>query len=284
MAAECLWLDAACHSFDVDRPYALLSQVVGKLAEVETADDEAERYRKVRVLVQNTYANLGPSGDDQIDAGVALLGQTIGVHVAVTAIDVAEAELQQRNLARVLQRVLSHTATDRPLVLALDDLQWIDRDSLAVLDQLARAVGRLRLLILISYRSEWSHPWSSLSHYRQQPLIELDEEGRRALLARLLGVESAPAAVADPILERLARLFTTAQSKDTANPVLLATFGLYIHGASRGEIAQQLGRSESTIRNYITYIYECFDLAHTGSRLRRRARLVEIARREGYIL
>ncbi|MBI3958736.1 MAG: hypothetical protein HY328_08000 [Chloroflexi bacterium] len=116
-----------------------------------------------------------------------------------------------------------------------------------------------------------------------QPLTEHlkipgDETVRRILTQMITDGQLQPTH-----LERLARLLTTAHSTEAANPVLLATFGLYTHGASRGEIAQQLGRSESTIRNYITYIYECFGLAHTGSRLRRRARLVEIAQGEGYI-
>ncbi len=69
-----------------------------------------------------------------------------------------------------------------------------------------------------------------------------------------------------------------------ANPALLATFGLYVHGADRQTIAARVGRSEATVRNYITRIYERFGLTGwRGSRRDRRARLRQKAREKGFV-
>lgn len=84
----------------------------------------------------------------------------------------------------------------------------------------------------------------------------------------------------------LQRKLTTAQKRNTFNPVVVAVFGLYVHGFGRKEIARRLGRSEPTVRNYITFIYEQFGLHETPmieSRFDRRIKLREVSQKEGFI-
>lgn len=71
-------------------------------------------------------------------------------------------------------------------------------------------------------------------------------------------------------LPDLAELLSTTRGEGIANPVLLATFGLYLDGLDRRSIAERLSRSEKTIRNYITLIYERFGLSVFGGPRRRR--------------
>lgn len=84
-------------------------------------------------------------------------------------------------------------------------------------------------------------------------------------------------------LPALAALLSTTRRPDAANPVLLATFGLYLQGAGRRDIAAALGRSEKTIRNYITVIYDRFGLPDGGDRRDRRQELRQLALAAGYI-
>jgi tetratricopeptide (TPR) repeat protein len=85
-------------------------------------------------------------------------------------------------------------------------------------------------------------------------------------------------------LPDLARLLSTTRQDERANPVLLATFGLYVHGAGRREIAEKLHRAERTIRNYIGDIYERFGLDGAGrARQSRFRQLRKLAVEAGYI-
>lgn len=84
-------------------------------------------------------------------------------------------------------------------------------------------------------------------------------------------------------LGSLAQRLQVARSQPRINPVLLATFGLYVQGMNRQEIAQCLNRQEKTIRNCITLIYDCFGLEDDGSRSERRQQLVDLAQSEGLI-
>jgi len=85
-------------------------------------------------------------------------------------------------------------------------------------------------------------------------------------------------------LPALCQMLTTAERRNRPNPTLIAVFGLHIHGASRKQIADQLGISEAAVRNYITLIYKIFGLTYDpkyrGARLKM---LRELARQAGLI-
>lgn len=77
----------------------------------------------------------------------------------------------------------------------------------------------------------------------------------------------------------------TAHNRQYPNPTIIAVFGLYIKGWTRAEIAKTLSCSLENVRNYITLIYQHFDLpaARFQSRESRKQRLIEVARARGFI-
>ena len=77
----------------------------------------------------------------------------------------------------------------------------------------------------------------------------------------------------------------TAHNRQYPNPTIIAVFGLYIKGWSRAEIAKTLSCSLENVRNYITLIYQHFDLpaTHFQSRESRKQKLIEVARARGFI-
>jgi len=87
------------------------------------------------------------------------------------------------------------------------------------------------------------------------------------------------------VYSTLERELTTANHRHSPNPTIIAVFGLYIMGMSRGNIAKQLACSVENVRNYITFIYQYFDLpAHQyKGREARRQKLIKLARERGFI-
>jgi tetratricopeptide (TPR) repeat protein len=84
---------------------------------------------------------------------------------------------------------------------------------------------------------------------------------------------------------RLQVELTTAATRSKPNATALAVFGLYVHGATREEIARQLTCTVANVRNYVTLIYTHFGLAAKNftSRDERRRELARLARAKGYI-
>src|SRR5438445_9656478 len=95
----------------------------------------------------------------------------------------------------------------KPLMIIFEDLHWIDSETQALLNLLVDAITNARILLLVNYRPEYRHDWSSRTHYTQLRLDPLGLESAADMLSALLGDE--------PQLERLKRLIA---DKTEGNP------------------------------------------------------------------
>ena len=67
--------------------------------------------------------------------------------------------LDRRLVATSFETMVSLLARKRPVLLAVDDLQWLDRPTSAVLDFVARRLGRSTVGLLLSRRTESQQRW-----------------------------------------------------------------------------------------------------------------------------
>ena len=115
---------------------------------------------------------------------------------------------------------LRATATETPLVLALDDLHWADGPTLLLLTHVAREIGRAQLLIVGTYRDtdlDRAHP---LSH----ALAEMNREQlfQRVLLRGLTRNEVASYVRAAASFEPPAALLDRVYEEPESNPFFLS--------------------------------------------------------------
>ena len=96
------------------------------------------------------------------------------------------AERRHRTLEALEQLVLRESQA-QPLVLLFEDLHWVDRETQAFLDRIARRLPATRILLLVSYRPEYAHDWGGKSYYTQMGVGLFTPEGVHALLVDLLG-------------------------------------------------------------------------------------------------
>jgi class 3 adenylate cyclase/tetratricopeptide (TPR) repeat protein len=93
---------------------------------------------------------------------------------------------RQRTLDAV-KRLLLRESQVQPLLLVFEDLHWIDGETQVLLDNLVDSLGSARLLLLVNYRPEYQHGWSSKTSYSQMRLDALPVETAGELLEALLG-------------------------------------------------------------------------------------------------
>src|SRR5262249_6954450 len=86
-----------------------------------------------------------------------------------------------------LKRVLLRESHVQPLVLVFEDLHWIDTETQALLGSLVESLPTARVLLLVNYRPEYQHGWSSKTYYTQLRLDPLPPASANALLQALLG-------------------------------------------------------------------------------------------------
>jgi predicted ATPase len=97
-----------------------------------------------------------------------------------------DVQVKKRRTLEALKRILLQESLKQPLIMVFEDLHWIDSETQA-LDLLAESIASARVLLLVNYRPEYRHDWSSRGHYLQLRLDPLGGENAAAMLATLLG-------------------------------------------------------------------------------------------------
>jgi class 3 adenylate cyclase/tetratricopeptide (TPR) repeat protein len=93
---------------------------------------------------------------------------------------------RHRTLDAVTRLVLRETQV-QPLLVVIEDLQWIDTETQAFLDGLVERLPTAPLLLVVDYRPEYRHAWGSKMYYSQLRLDPLAPESAGELLDALLG-------------------------------------------------------------------------------------------------
>jgi len=123
------------------------------------------------------------------------------------------------------------------MLAVLDDLHWADPASLAVVEELLAQLPELRVVLLATYRSNWSHGWEGRSAYEQLNLRPLRTEDARLMVAEMAGGGELSTELADRVLERSA-----------GNPLFLETL---LHGERAAAAGGQAHRLPATIHEML---------------------------------
>ena len=108
---------------------------------------------------------------------------------------------RQRTLDAV-KRLLLRESQVQPLLVVFEDLHWVDGETQALLDSIVESLGSARLLLLVNYRPEYEHHWSSKTAYSQLRLDSLPAESAAQLLAALLGPDPGLAPLVQMLVKR----------------------------------------------------------------------------------
>jgi len=155
---------------------------------------ERETHREIREKVTGKLLTLDRALEPTLPALLALLDVPVE-DTYWQALD--PAQRRQRTLDAV-KHLLLRESKGQPLLVALEDLHWIDAETQGLLDSLVESLPTARLILLVNYRPEYQHGWSSKTYYAQLRLDALPPESVGDLLQALLGDE--------PALEPLKRL------------------------------------------------------------------------------
>jgi class 3 adenylate cyclase/predicted ATPase len=92
--------------------------------------------------------------------------------------------MRRKKIFEGLIALFQHAATIQPLVLALDDLQWLDETSREFLTSLLDVIGSSRILLMLISRPEFEPPWRKHLSYTSIPLSLLHKtDGYRLIQA-----------------------------------------------------------------------------------------------------
>ena len=81
---------------------------------------------------------------------------------------------------------IAESRISSPLIIAVEDLHWIDKLSQEFIDYLIGWVSSTRILLILLYRPEYVHQWGAKSYYNRIGLVHLSSEKSLELVRAIL--------------------------------------------------------------------------------------------------
>ena len=175
------WVEGRCFSYGMAIPYALLLDLLRSNCGIFETDTPEAITEKVRSGLRQVA--MDPEQD-----GPVLL-HLLDVENVSGAPILSNPEAIKSRVFEILRRISIKASHQRPLVLVLEDLHWVDKVSEEFLGFLAENVSGAPILMLATYRPGYQPPWIGKSYAGQTPLPPLSADDSLDMVRSVLRAE-----------------------------------------------------------------------------------------------
>jgi predicted ATPase/class 3 adenylate cyclase len=185
-----IWLEGRCSPFGTTTAFQALADALRRSFDIDDRDDEAGALAKLEKATERFGSDL--------EWTQPYMRQLLALPVGDSAILEMDAMDRRSETYRALQSWLLRIAERRPLVLVFEDLHWIDAASEEFLAYLAKTIPATRILLLVTFRRGYQHPFGDRSYHVLLALQALSGRDMAAMASALLGpADSLPVELID---------------------------------------------------------------------------------------
>ena len=188
------FLEGKCLSYSRGVAYHPVIDILKASFEIQGGDEDSV----IREKVQNGLKALGIEEASTLPYLLELLSVRDS---GIDSIPMSPEESKARILDS-LKRIVLKRSEIRPLIMAIEDLHWIDNSSEESLKELLDDISGSRVLMIFTYRPEFVHTWGGRSYHCQVNLNRFSNRESLIMVSNLLGVEELDNNLEDFILER----------------------------------------------------------------------------------
>lgn len=193
-ALDWLVLESGSVSHGKATAYLPLIDLLKHYFRIESADDA----RRIREKITGKVLALDETLRPTLPAFLAMLDVPVD-DPAWTDGDPAQRRKRTFDACRAL---LLREAQVQPTIVVLEDLHWMDSESLAFVDSLIESLPKAALLLLVNFRPEFRSKWSAKSYYSHIRIDPLPPLGAAELLRDRLGDDSSLRVLREMLIER----------------------------------------------------------------------------------
>ena len=111
-------------------------------------------------------------------------------------------EGKKERITEALKRIVLKASEIRPLIIAVEDLHWIDKSSEDVFKDLLNSIAGTKVFLIFTYRPQFVYTWGMKSFHSQVNLNRLSNKESLAMEGHILGTEHLEGDVEQFILEK----------------------------------------------------------------------------------
>jgi class 3 adenylate cyclase/tetratricopeptide (TPR) repeat protein len=174
-------------------------------------------YHPVIDILKANFDLLESDGSPEIRAKVSSGLKTLGLDEALIApyflelLSVKDSgidritmspEAKQDRIIESLKQIVLKISEIRPLILAYEDLHWVDKSSETALKYVLKSIPGARVLLLFTYRPEYVHTWGGRSFHSQITLNRLSNRESLVMISHILGTTEIESDLEELVLEK----------------------------------------------------------------------------------
>ena len=125
--------------------------------------------------------------DPDLESGLPYLHALLEIADDKNRLVGMDAQLRKSRTLDAVANLFLAEAVNRPLLVMVEDLHWLDDESQALLDWLADLITGSRILLLVSYRPEYAHRWGDKAWCSRLRLESLGGGSADEMLSTILG-------------------------------------------------------------------------------------------------
>jgi class 3 adenylate cyclase/tetratricopeptide (TPR) repeat protein len=194
--SECAYLEGRCLHFGGSMSYLPFLDILRSYFEIKEGDQE--------FLIKKKMAEKVIGLDEKLESALPPLMELLSLKVEDEDFIRLGPQQKRERTSEAIRNLLIRLSQERPLVLAVEDMHWIDKTSEELLDYLIGWLASTHILLILFYRPEYTHQWGSKSYYRKIGLNQLTTQSSAELVQAILeGGEVSPE-IRELILNRAA--------------------------------------------------------------------------------
>jgi class 3 adenylate cyclase/tetratricopeptide (TPR) repeat protein len=186
--------EGRCLSYGSAIPYLPLLDLLRNSCGITATDTPEAIVTKVRRALEDIEMN--PVED------APYLYRLFGVAEGAELLDGLSSEAIKTRTFETLRQMIVRRARRQPVVIAVEDLHWIDHTSEEFLSTLVESVASTAMLVLGSYRPRAHPPWGPTAHTTEIVLEPLSEAESLTVIQAVLGTNTVPVPLGRMILTK----------------------------------------------------------------------------------
>jgi predicted ATPase len=188
------YLEGRCLSYGGSIPYVPILDIVRQNFAVREADSDESLAEKVRSGLREVA--LDP------DEWGSILLLFLGAKQGTEQLAMLTPETIKARTFEALRQLSLAGSRRRTLILAVEDLHWIDKISEEYLSSMVKSLSGAPILLLTTYRPGYRPPWMERSFATQLPLRPLSSSDSLRVVRSVASAEKLPEALASTIVAK----------------------------------------------------------------------------------
>ena len=250
---EYTYFEGSCLHYGSDMAYLPIIEILRSYFEIKEGDQE--------IVIKNKLDEKIRQLDQRLDGTLPAFQELLSVKVDDEKYLQLDPARKKIRIFEAIRDLFLRESEQKPLVLAIEDLHWIDKTSEECISYLMDWLANTRILLILLYRLEYTHQWGSKSYYTKVGLTQLGTVSSSQLVQAILeGVEVVPElrelvlgrSGGNPLfVEELTHSLLengTIQKKDHQYVLTRNTSDIYVPDTIQGIIAARIDRIEESLK------------------------------------